>query len=241
MPGKQRHRGSHPADADLFHPRRWPKLRAAVHDLSWLFTRGYSRTSALKLTGDRYQLTKRQRMAVNRCACADQALRVRRLHETDLAAVRGAHLVVDGYNLLITVESGIAGGVLLRGRDGCVRDLASLHGSYKRVEETGAAIDLLGARLNALEPAHVQWYFDAPVSNSGRLKTRIAARAAEAGWPWTVDVRSNPDKLIASSGAIAVTADSWIIDRAERWVNITPWVLQDVRDHDSIIALDTDT
>jgi hypothetical protein len=38
-----------------------PILCQAVEELSWLLTRGYPPTSTLKLVGDRYALTERQR------------------------------------------------------------------------------------------------------------------------------------------------------------------------------------
>lgn len=237
MPARQHHRGRHPADDQDFHPRNLPTLRAAVHDLSWLASRGYNRTAALKIAGDHYQLTARQRMAADRCACADADLDRRRRAEVPPGAVAGQMLVVDGYNLLISVESGLAGGVLLRGRDGCLRDMASLHGSYRRVDETRPAVALIGARLAALRPARVQWYFDQPVSNSGRLKQIIEQEAAAAGWPWEVALLPNPDPAVAASEGVAVSADSWVIDHAARWLNLAPHVLESVRPPESITDL----
>ena len=46
-------------------------------------------------------------------------------------------------NVLITLESALGGGVLLRCRDGCLRDMASLHGTYRIVDETDPALDAL--------------------------------------------------------------------------------------------------
>ena len=43
-------------------------------DFSWLLTRGYAEKGALKLVGDRFSLTERQRLAVMRSACSDQHL-----------------------------------------------------------------------------------------------------------------------------------------------------------------------
>ncbi|HNR31827.1 MAG TPA: DUF434 domain-containing protein [Candidatus Hydrogenedentes bacterium] len=225
MPSKQNHRGRHPADTALFAPEHVPRLREAVSDLSWLLTRGYSRVSALKLVGDHNQFAVRQRMAVDRCACSDASLAWRREHQVPCAHIRGETLIVDGYNLLITVESALAGGVLLRGRDGCIRDMASLRGSYRRVEETLPAIEHIGDVLATRAPARVEWYLDAPVSNSGRLKALLQTRADAAGWPWDIRLAPNPDTLLAASPHIVITADSWILDRAARWANVAPEVL----------------
>ena len=66
MPDSREHRGPDPRDPAAFAPEEWPRLRQAVVDLSWLLTRGYAPVSSLKLVGDRYELTERQRTAVRR-------------------------------------------------------------------------------------------------------------------------------------------------------------------------------
>ncbi len=228
MPSKQHHRGRHPEDDGLFAPGQVPRLAKAVADLSWLLTREYSRVSALKLVGDHFQLALRGRMAVDRCACSDASLALRRAREVPMDRLRGESLIVDGYNILITAESALANGVLLRGRDGCIRDMASLHGSYRRVEETLPAVARIGETLAALAPERVFWYFDAPVSNSGRLTAFLRAHAEAARYPWHVALAPNPDKLLAQSPHIVLTSDSWILDRAARWANLTAQVLRDL-------------
>ncbi|MBI2433083.1 MAG: DUF434 domain-containing protein [Candidatus Hydrogenedentes bacterium] len=188
MPFRQQHRGRHPEDTELFAPGRVPVLQGAARDLSWLYTRGYAANSALKLVGDRYQLAARERMALQRAACSEGSRVDRAAHRVALESLSGAGVALDGYNLLITVESMLSGGVLIRARDGCLRDLASLHGSYRRVEETEPALMLIGETLARLKAGHVRWYLDAPVSNSGRLARCCAAwrrgRRGHGKWKW---------------------------------------------------------
>ena len=73
MPDKRDHRGPDPRDGIAFGPLALPALRGAVGDLSWLLSRGYAPVSSLKLVGDRWSLTERQRKAVGRSACSDDA------------------------------------------------------------------------------------------------------------------------------------------------------------------------
>src|SRR5687767_2214386 len=148
MPDKRTHRGAHPEDAEGFAPPWHAALRAAVADLSWLLSRAYATPSAVKIVGDRYQLSARQRTAVTRCACANEQLAGRLRREVRLEQVRGGDvLIVDGYNVLTTIEVALGGGWLLAARDMTYRDMASIHGSYRKVEETRPAIELLGRRL----------------------------------------------------------------------------------------------
>ncbi|HUY92224.1 MAG TPA: DUF434 domain-containing protein [Pirellulales bacterium] len=221
MPDKRTHRGPHPEDAKFFAEETWPRLRTATADLSWLLTRGYAGESALKLVGDRYDLARRQRIAVMRSASSDQSLESRRERKAELAELAGQPLEIDGYNLLITVEAALAGGVILRGRDGCYRDLASVHGTFRRVEETFPAIELIGRFLAGLGVGPCVWRLDSPVSNSGRLKGYLLEIAEKYGWDWSVELAANPDQLLIASPEIVATADSVILDRCRRWANLT--------------------
>ena len=220
MPDTRKHRGPHPADADLFGPDRWPMLRRAVADLSWLLTRDYAWSSALKLVGDRFQLTERQRLAVFRSSCSDEALKRRTGTQVAPQLLRGRELHLDAFNVLTTLEAAQAGGVVLRGRDGCYRDMASMHGSYRKVAETRPALVLLGEVLSELGVGGCRWLLDSPVSNSGRLSALIRDLAAENGWRWETELVQNPDPILIQSGAIVGTADSAILDGCAGWFNV---------------------
>jgi hypothetical protein len=225
MPDERHHRGRHPEDDRLFAPDQWPALRSAVADLSWLLSRDYASMSALKLVGDRYSLAQRQRIAVARCACSDQARALRMSRRVEVANIRGQSLALDGFNVLTTIEAALAGGVLLLARDGCLRDMASVHGTYRKVEETAPAVELIGRSLSQWQPARCLWYLDAPVSNSGRLAAILRAAGQRHGLDWQVELVDNPDRVLAGAGAIVATADSVILDRCGAWINFTSHVL----------------
>lgn len=224
-PDKRQHRGAHPADKELFNEAVLPVLRRAVGELSWLLGRGYAQTAALKLVGDRYGLAARQRLAVSRAACSDQARELRQSRALAVEEAADKHLIVDGFNLIITVEAAMSGGLLIRARDLCIRDLSGVHGSYRSVEETERAVRLIGEAFENIRPAEVRWLLDKPVSNSGRLARKIREVAVHRGWPWTVETVFNPDKLIGTSAFVAVTSDSTILDGVSGWINLNDHLL----------------
>ena len=219
MPDTRKHRGAHPDDVELFARETWPTLQHAAADLTWLLDRGYSMRSALALVGDRHALRERQRIAVARCVCTESQRQRRHEHEVARDMLAGNELWLDGYNLLITVESALGGGVILRGRDGCCRDLASLHGTYRAVSETEPALRLIGEALASWGVTHCHWLLDRPVSNSGRLKTAMRALASEQNWNWDIALDFNPDTVLSSAPGIVATSDSVVLDRCGRWVN----------------------
>ena len=225
-PDRRKHRGPHPQDAKLFAASRGPVLKRAVDELSWLLTRSYPEQAALKLVGDRYQLTARQRKAVTRCACSLQALEGRLNRRLFLESIRDRKVAVDGFNCLITLESAYSGAVILRGRDGALRDMASVHGSYRRVKETRLAIEAIGRCLANGRAAEVTWYLDRPVSNSGRLAAMLEQQASERSWLWQVVLCADPDSVMVSTGAVAASSDSWILDRCDAWIDLPALVLE---------------
>ena len=230
MPDTRSHRGPHPEDADLFAPPALPRLRDATADLSWLLTRGYALPGALQVVGNRYALDARQRRAVTRCACTDGARDRRRASLASHDALAGATLLVDGYNVLTTVEAALGGAVVLHARDGAYRDIAAVHGTYRHVEETVPALQRVGeVAARELRVARCVWLLDAPVSNSGRLKGTIEAVARERGWDWSVRVVPDPDEVLtepADDDGFVATADAEVLDRCPRWVALSREVVR---------------
>lgn len=225
-PDKRQHRGAHPADRELFAEVNLSRLRAATSELSWLLSRGYAMKATLKLVGDQYSLTERQRLAVSRAACTEAQRESRGARCLPALRIENEYLFVDGFNLIITVEAALGGGLLILCRDECIRDLSSVHGSYRSVMETDRAIGLVGDTLECLKPKAVRWFLDRPISNSGRLARRLRDLAEEHNWSWSVDVVFNPDAEILSSDGIVVTSDSLILDRAARWVNLNRYLVE---------------
>lgn len=226
MPNRQKHRGSHPSDVLLFSEKYLPALKTAVTDLSWLLSRGYAANSSLKLICDRFFLKERQRKAVMRCSCSDQSLSSRQLKHIHPANLRQQDIAIDGFNLLITIESGLSGGLVFEGRDGCYRDIASVHGSYRKVEETEQALLHIGACLETLETGQVNWHLDKPVSNSGRLAKLILDLADQHSWPWSVSLDLNPDKVLAETSGVVVSSDGEVLDTTPQWYCLARHVIE---------------
>jgi hypothetical protein len=144
-------------------------------------------------------------------------------------------LTIDGFNVIVTVESAIAGGVLLKCMDGTIRDLASVHGSYRKVEETVTSIGLVAEELSRLSNARVVWLLDQPVSNSGRLAGLLREIALDLEVEWEVRLTVDVDgELIVADGPVA-TSDSVVLDQVPEWVNLArhvvdrldppPWII----------------
>jgi len=225
LPDKRTHRGKHPEDDRLFAEAQIVDLRRAVQDLTWLLSHGYAEKSSLKLVGDRYALKDRQRMAVMRSACSDEDLAARLSRQVLPAALVNQPLLIDGYNIITTIETALGGGVVLKARDGSLRDIAGLHGTYRKVQETMPSLELIGRYLAKLDISLCQWFLDSPVSNTGRLKTMLLKLADENHWNWEVQVVTNPDPILIKAENIVSTSDSIILNSCHKWLNLTEYVI----------------
>jgi len=225
MPDRRTHRGPHPADEKLFAPAAISDLRLALADFSLLLTKGYADKSALKLVGDRFSLTERQRLAVMRSACSDQQLASRSERRVEAENLAGQSIAIDGYNVLITVEAAMSGGVIFKGRDGCYRDLASIHGTYRKVTETIPAVQLIGEFLKEIGVTNALWLLDSPVSNSGRLKTLIRELAEKNCWDWEIRLSISPDAELKKTNLVVASSDSVVLDECKSWVNLAAEII----------------
>ena len=213
-PSSNRRRGPDPRDERSFSPEHHEVLRRATADLSWLLERSYPEKAALELVGNRYQLLERQRRAVGRCASGGTAVARRQERQIPPEQLSDREVWIDGYNVLLTVETALDGGVLLLGRDGVLRDLSALSRHYRRVGATEPSLEAIGTWLQHHDVARVRWLYDQPISNSGRLRGLTERIGEEAGWPWTVELVPNPDRLLRRAGdAVVASADTGILDR----------------------------
>lgn len=227
MPDSRTSRGPHPKDAACFAPAVLPMLRAAADDLCWLLSRGYPPEASLKLAGDRYRLRDRQRNALQRVVASAASLERRARGRIELEAADAGGLVVDGYNVLLTVEAALSGGLVLVGRDGAMRDLTAMSGHYRKVRQTRDALAAIGASLTGAGCPRARWLLDRPVSNSGRLRALVLDVAQDAGWRWEVELCESTDPALSEAPEPVATADSAILDRCSRWVNLARRVVEE--------------
>jgi hypothetical protein len=140
-------------------------------------------------------------------------------------SVRGATVSIDGFNLIVTLEVALGGGVLLAGRDACLRDLAGLRGSYHLVDDTTHAVTLVGGALETLGAARAEIFLESAVSNAGRLRGEIEALAGGWSVPVAVTLVRDADPVLATRECV-ITADAAVLDRCGSWFNLARWIVE---------------
>ncbi len=214
-------RGYVPKDTIEFGPKAAAKLNAAAQELVYLMDRGYDTKSASTFVGNHHLLSERQRLALARITSPRAALTERkRLREAPEA------LVLDGFNTIITLEVALSGSLPLAGMDGTIRDLAGLRGSYRIVDKTVRAVELLLARLEALGVKEALFYLDQQVSNSGRLRALLLDKAAERSVQVRVELHPSVDGVLSRLENV-VTTDAIILDKCGSWYNLNRELIEE--------------
>ncbi|GAG85455.1 unnamed protein product, partial [marine sediment metagenome] len=117
-------------------------------------------------------------------------------------------IAIDGYNVLITIEAAMSDGIIFKGRDGCFRDLASIHGTYRKVTETIPAVQLIGQFLKDIGVTCCLWLLDSPDPNH-RNKLEQNLLAAMAKQPrqikiWRTIMKNRITKLATAAVIILI-------------------------------------
>ena len=231
-----KNRGKEASDDVLFGTLKMQsKLQEAVADMYYFLSRGYGEKATLVLVGNRYRLNSRQQQAVRGMSASQSQIEKRKTKEIESQHLAGKEIIIDGFNVLILLESILSNAYVFRGLDGFVRDLSSVYGTYKKVKQTSKALEIIAAFFTNEKIKKAHWLFDKPVSNSGRLKQMIEEMASIHNYDWKVELVNNPDKVIAESDWIAITSDAWILDNSKVNFNLIHYVLKQLDVKETII------
>ncbi len=225
-----RNRGKNTGDDILFSSQKQiDKLQHAVQDMHYLLGRNYAEKASSELVGNHYRLKSRQIQAVRGASASVNQIQNRKSKELEISDLRNKTIYLDGFNILILLESLLSEAYIFEGADGCFRDLSGVHGTYKRVNQTLTAIELIVSFFQKSGAGKLIWIFDKPVSNSGRIKEIIMEFTEADTLNWEVELEFNPDKFLVQNAGIVVSSDAWILDHCKNWFNLAAYLTHEQR------------
>jgi hypothetical protein len=219
-------RGIDPQDYKWFSNEAILILQKAQKEVEWLLGRGYNSKSVIDFVGNSYQFSIRQRNALQRSTSSKALSEKRKSKALTIENLKDGCVYIDGFNIIITLEVALSKGILVRGNDTTIRDIAGLRGTYSVIDKTERALEVLGKTLCNLEVPNIKIFLDAPVSNSGRLKNRIESHSDLWNIPVEVELVRNADHILVDLERV-VTSDSIILDNCISWFNLTEVVISE--------------
>lgn len=212
-------RGFVPEDERNFSPGALETMRKASRHILYLINEGYDLKSAAAFAGNHFLLSERQRTAIMRSIGRSDRIRERIERKVPLADLAGREVWVDGFNTIITLEVMLSDSILLECMDTSLRDLASLRGTYRLIPQTERAVAMMLSLLEEAGVSGIHILLDAPVSNSGRLKSLIAGMGQ--GIPGLeTEVIKDVDRTLYDKDLV-VTSDAIIMDHCGGWIGLT--------------------
>lgn len=211
-------RGYHKEDVHEFQGEEKIKLEKAAFELYFLLNQGYPIKQSATFIGNHYMFSERQRLALVRTISSYEDCD-NRLHKqtTDFNEINAVH--IDGFNTIITLEVALSGSPIFKSLDGTIRDLAGLRGNYRIIDKTEKAIHLIYQWLVSKKIKEAFFYFDSPVSNSGRLANLVKEIASMYEIQVQTYVIPEVDQTLEKLANV-ITSDAIILNKCISWVNM---------------------
>lgn len=196
------------------------RLEAPLLDIRYLLDRKYPKKSAITYVSNRYGLTKDERNILTRIACEKDISNNRKRKIVSIEFIRDKNLFIDGYNVLITVESLILGYPVFLCDDGILKDVRSLFRRYKIGFMTKEALSMIEMITSKHTPKEIVIIFDSQISRSGDLSKM--ARDIFDKDNCLVFTSKDTDKEIMENSrkGIIATSDGIIIDNVDNVLDI---------------------
>jgi hypothetical protein len=225
------------AKSTLIRKSKLRALREAANDFRYFLNKGYPRKTTLELIGNRYGLTFDERHLLHRGIFSYSDSRSRRKKQITAREVRNKNLAIDGHNVLITIEAGLAGRPLILGDDGFIRDISGLSGSFKKTETTEKAIQFIINAIKNIKPRKTLFLFDAPISMSGKLAQEVRSQLKRENLVGDAMAVKVPERILIGFSGVVATSDTAIIDQSERVLDLAGDILKKQTKLKSLVQL----
>jgi hypothetical protein len=210
-------------------------FRDSVQDLVWMLERGYPKKPAIEAVGNRYRLNHNERMILYRGVFDLKTAERRRKKIIDPFKSPAGKLLIDGYNVFITIFSYLKGMCVFRAFDGYVRDVSEVFGSVRITDQMKRSIDALVSFMEDLTgKTEVCILLDKPKKEHEdsinllsiiETKTQYIHQSVDVRMVKSVD--SEISKRAEPSTAVA-TSDTRIIEIAHKTIDIPDHIITSV-------------
>ncbi len=200
----------------------------AASDIRFLLDRGYPQKSAVGFVCDHYRLDVKARYLLSRTVLSREVSEKRKAKFLPCNKIEGNSLVIDGYNIIIGMESILEKKAYLCD-DGVIRDIKGAFRSYKVSSNTEEVVGLILDFLKEMKPDNVVFLLDAQISKSGMLARMLREKLSEVGLKGDARTSKHVDHDLKHCREMVGSSDGVIIDEAKRVVNFLHCVVEKFR------------
>ena len=154
------------------------------------------------------------RFVLTRVVASSTVAASRKNKRISVGELGGRTVAIDGYNVLITVESLILGAPVYLCDDGFLRDTRGIFRRYRFSDHTTFALSEILSILKESGIDRAEFLLDQQISRSGALAAKIRDMMAEHEVPGSAKTAKEVDRRLKLADRPVATGDGAIIDEA---------------------------
>ncbi|RXA16923.1 DUF434 domain-containing protein [Methanosarcina sp. MSH10X1] len=210
------------------------RLLRPARDIRSILRWGYPKFSTIRFVADYFQLSPEERHILTRVIMPPDRVISRVNKKIACTAIKDRKLLLDGYNVLLSVDNLIKEGPMWFCDDGYIRDTRYYFSRAKQAEDIGEALAAVLEFLSENGPESVIFLFDAQISRSGELagltrhKLKEYKISGEAKTSKTADFELKTKGGNPENNIIVATSDGIIIDSVKEVLDIPACLMEKI-------------
>ena len=207
------------------------KLLRPARDIRSILRWGYPKFSTIRFVADHFQLSLEERHILTRVIMPPDRIVSRISKRIDCSGIKDRKLLLDGYNVLLSVDSLLKKEPMWFCDDGYIRDTRYYFSKAKQAEDIEEALDV----VLETSPESVFFLFDAQISRSGELagftrhKLKEYKISGEAKTSKIADFELKTEGGNPERNVIVATSDGIIIDSVKEVLDIPACLMEKMR------------
>jgi len=194
------------------------KLLKPARDIRSILRWGYPKFSTIRFVADHFQLSLEERHILTRVIMTPDKIVSRINKKVACTNIKDRNLLLDGYNVLLSVDSLLKKEPMWFCDDGYIRDTRYYFSKAKQAEDIEEALEAILGFLSETGPKSVFFLLDSQISRSGELagfirhKLKEYGISGEAKTSKVVDYELKVEGGSLENNIILATSDGIIID-----------------------------
>jgi hypothetical protein len=208
------------SSASSFEGDALERLKLAAEDIAFLTGRGYPALEVKPFVAKHRALSPEEQALLERAVCSEAQYKKRAVKEMLPEDISRRPLFVDGHDIVDTVATALAGGLLLESVDQTFQPV-SLGGAHAEnvSAHVDAALERIGPVLREMRPSKTTWLLAAARVDAAALSEKLGAVAKK--WKVLVEVQVVAEPKVALGKlANVATSDPKLIDECKSWCNL---------------------
>ena len=211
------------------------KLLKPAQDIRSILRWSYTKFSTIRFVADHFQLSLEERHILTRVIMPPDKIVSRINKKVACTDIKDRNLLLDGYNVLLSVDSLLKKEPMWFCDDGYIRDTRYYFSKAKQAEDIEEALEAVLIFLSETGPKSVFFLLDAQISRSGELagfirhKLKEYGISGEAKTSKVVDYELKVEGGSLENNIILATSDGIIIDSVLEVLDIPACLMEKMR------------